>query len=461
MKLYNTLTRQKEELKTIKEGEIGIYACGPTVYNFIHIGNARPICVFDVLRRFLEWRGIKVRYIQNFTDVDDKIIKKANEEGVPSSEISERYIKEYKKDAAGLNILEATVHPKVTENMDNIITFVDTLVKKGAAYLSGGDVYFRTAAFSGYGKLSHMPLEELEAGARIDVSEQKEHPMDFALWKAAKEGEPFWESPFGKGRPGWHIECSAMARRYLGENIDIHCGGQDLIFPHHENEIAQSESANEKPYANFWLHNGYINVDNKKMSKSEGNFFTVREIAEKYGYEPIRFLVISAHYRSPLNFSKEALEQSVSALDRLYSCRNNLDFALKTAPIGIVSEEKKQAADERKQQFITAMEDDFNIADAVAALFELTRDINSMLSGASREELLYVKTVFDELANVLGLLYERKASEVPEEIEELAQRRDQARKEKDFALADRLRDELREKGYAVEDTPKGIRIVRL
>ena len=461
MKLYNTLTRQKEELKTIKEGEVGIYACGPTVYNFIHIGNARPICVFDVLRRFLEWRGIHVRYIQNFTDVDDKIIKKANEEGVPSTDISERYIGEYKKDAAGLNILEATVHPKVTENMENIIEFVHTLVKKGAAYQSGGDVYFRTAAFSEYGKLSHMPLEELEAGARIDISEQKEHPMDFALWKAAKEGEPFWESPFGKGRPGWHIECSAMARRYLGESIDIHCGGQDLIFPHHENEIAQSESANGKPYAHFWLHNGYINVDNKKMSKSEGNFFTVREISEKYGYEPIRFLVISAHYRSPLNFSKEALEQSVSALDRLYSCKSNLDFALEKALSGTLSEEQKQLAEKRKQQFITAMEDDFNVADAIAALFELTRDINSMLSTASKEELLYAKAIFDELAGVLGLLYERKTSEIPLEIEELAQRRDTARKEKEFALADRLRDELREKGYVVEDTPKGIRIVKL
>ena len=333
MRIYNTLTNQKEELRTIEDGRVRIYACGPTVYNLIHIGNARPLCVFDVLRRYLEWRGWDVRYIQNFTDIDDKIIRRANEEGVAFDVIAERYIEEYWKDAKGLNVKEATEHPKATENIDEIISIISELVEKGYAYVAeNGDVYFRTGKFEEYGKLSHQPLEDLESGARIDVSDLKEDAMDFALWKAAKPGEPCWKSPWSDGRPGWHIECSAMARRYLGKTIDIHGGGQDLIFPHHENEIAQSECCNGVPFANYWMHNGYINVDNRKMSKSLGNFFTVRDVAGKYGYEPIRFFLISSSYRSPINYSPEIIEQGISALDRLYTCRQNLEFAIKTQP---------------------------------------------------------------------------------------------------------------------------------
>ena len=329
MKIYNTLTRQKEEFVPLEPGVAKIYCCGPTVYDRIHIGNARPLCVFDVLRRYLEWRGYEVRYVQNFTDVDDKIIRRANEEGVSSGEIAERYIAEYWIDAKGLGAREATVHPRATENMGEIIAIISGLVEKGYAYAAAnGDVYFRTGRYTEYGKLSHQPLDDLEAGARIDVSELKEDPMDFALWKAAKPGEPSWPSPWSDGRPGWHIECSAMARRYLGDTIDIHCGGQDLIFPHHENEIAQSECCNGVPFARYWMHNGHINVNNKKMSKSLGNFFTVRDVAEKYGYEPIRFFLISSSYRSPINYSPEAVEQGITALDRLYNCRDSLRFAL-------------------------------------------------------------------------------------------------------------------------------------
>ena len=331
MKVYNTLTRQKEELQPITPGEVKIYACGPTVYNYIHIGNARPLCVFDVLRRYLEYRGYNVRFVQNFTDIDDKIIRRANEEGLTFSEVSEKYIKEFWVDAKGMNIREATVHPKATENIDEIIAIISALVEKGYAYEAQGDVYFSPAKFKEYGKLSHQPLEELEAGARINIGEVKKEPMDFALWKAAKPGEPSWDSPWGKGRPGWHIECSAMVRRYLGETIDIHCGGQDLIFPHHENEIAQSECCNGAPFAHYWMHNGFINVDNRKMSKSLGNFFTVRDVAREYGYEPIRYLMISSQYRSPINYSIDIIEQCKASLARLYSCRDSLDFALKNA----------------------------------------------------------------------------------------------------------------------------------
>ncbi len=460
MKIFNTLSRQKEEFVPMIPGEVKLYACGPTVYNYIHIGNARPICVFDVLRRYFEYRGYKVTFCQNFTDVDDKIIRKANEEGVPSLEVSERFIAEYKKDSAGLNVREATIHPKVTENIGKIIEIVQTLVDKGFAYPSNGDVYFRAKKFNEYGKLSHMPLEDLEAGARIDVSEQKEDPMDFALWKAAKPGEPCWDSPWGQGRPGWHIECSAMAKSYLGETIDIHCGGQDLIFPHHENEIAQSECANGACFAHYWMHNGYINVDNRKMSKSLNNFFTTRDVAEKYGYEPIRFLMLQAHYRSPINYSVEIIEQCKAALERLYSCRDNLDFVLSTAQDGPIRAEVQALTDNCRKQFIEAMDDDLNTADAIAALFDLVREINTLLAaGASKEEIVLLAGMFDELTGVLGLIYNRKKEEaIPEEIIALAEQRKEARKAKDFALADRLRDEISARGYLIEETRQGTKI---
>ena len=354
MKFFNTLTREKEEFKTLKEGEVKMYACGPTVYNYIHIGNARPICVFDTLRRYLEYRGYKVTFVQNFTDIDDKLIKRANEENTTVKELAEKYIVEYKKDAEGLNVRPATIHPKATENVDKIIELVKTLEDKGYAYAVNGDVYFRSKKFEGYGKLSHMPMEELEAGARIDVNSNKEDEMDFVLWKAAKPGEPSWHSPWGEGRPGWHIECTAMIMNYLGDTIDIHCGGQDLTFPHRENEIAQAEAATGKPYVNYWLHNGYINVDNRKMSKSLGNFFTTRDVAEKYGYEPIKFMMLASHYRSPINYSVEIIEQNKAALERLYNCRDNMDFALNNATDEAQPNDKEllEKLEARKNQFI-------------------------------------------------------------------------------------------------------------
>ncbi|PWL72982.1 MAG: cysteine--tRNA ligase [Clostridiales bacterium] len=461
MKIYNTLTRELEEFQPIEPGKAKIYACGPTVYNYIHIGNARPICVFDVLRRYLEYRGYEVTYVQNFTDVDDKIIKKANEEGVPASEISEKFIAEYKKDAAGLNVREATIHPQVTQSMDMIIALVKELVENGHAYESNGDVYFKVDTFAEYGKLSHMPLEDLQAGARIDAHEQKQNPMDFALWKAAKPGEPAWDSPWGKGRPGWHIECSAMAKHYLADTIDIHCGGQDLIFPHHENEIAQSECGNGVPFAHYWMHNGYINVDNRKMSKSLGNFFTVREVAEKFGYEPIRFLMLQAHYRSQINYNVEIIEQCIAALERLYNCRNNLEYALGNAQSGAFDEEQKNALLARKQQFIDAMENDLNTADAISALFELVRDCNTITSGntlGSKEHIAFAKGIFDELCGVLGLLYQKKDDEIPQEVLDLVEQRKAARKAKDFSKADAIRDQITAMGYVVEETRQGTKI---
>ena len=461
MLLYNTMTRKKEEFKPLTDGVVNIYACGPTVYNYIHIGNARPICSFDVLRRYLKYRGYQVKYVQNFTDVDDKIIKKANEEGVESIEISEKYIAEYKKDAHGLNVMDADVHPKVTESMDIIIDIVKTLVDKGFAYESNGDVYFRTSKFPEYGKLSKMPIDELKAGARIDVSEHKEDPLDFAVWKAAKPGEPYWDSPWGKGRPGWHIECSAMSRFHIGNTLDIHCGGQDLIFPHHENEIAQSEAATGSPLANYWMHNGYINVDNQKMSKSLGNFFTAREVAEKYGYEVVRYMMVQAHYRSPINYCVELLESCKASLERLYNCRNTLDNAIAVAKSGPVSSESSDLFERRRQQFITAMDDDLNTADAITAVFELVRDLNTMSadSSTSKEQLEAGAAVFDELTGVLGLLYNRnKEEEIPAEILELAEQRKNARKEKNFALADELRDKIASMGYIIEETRQGTKI---
>ena len=464
MKVYNMLTREKEELKTIVPGEVRMYACGPTVYNFIHIGNARPIIVFDTLRRYLEHRGYKVKFVQNFTDVDDKIIKKANEEGVESIEISERYIKEYKTDAEGLNVRPATVHPKVTENMDSIIEIVQTLADKGFAYEVNGDVYFHTKQFGDYGKLSHMPLEDLEAGARIATGDIKKDPMDFALWKAAKPGEPYWESPWGKGRPGWHIECSAMSRKYLGETIDIHCGGQDLIFPHHENEIAQSECASGKVFANYWMHNGYINVDNKKMSKSLGNFFTTREVANKFGYEPIRFMMLQAHYRSPINYSLEIIEQCKSALERLYNCKEALSFAKTKAVSGTFTEEQKQSLLKHKENFIAAMDDDLNTADGISAVFELVREINTNVSGSQMASLEYVNfasDLFNELIDVLGLLYNDKKEEIPQNVLDLVEQRKEARKNKDFAKADALRDEIAKLGYQVLESRQGTKITKI
>ena len=459
MKIYNTLTRKKEEFKPIEEGKVKIYACGPTVYNFIHIGNARPLCVFDVLRRFLEYIGYDVRFVQNFTDIDDKIIKRANEEGLTYKEVSEKYIEEFWKDVKGMNVREATVHPKATENIDEIIDIVSTLIDKGYAYAVDGDVYFSPSKFKEYGKLSHQPLEDLEAGARIMVGEVKKEPMDFALWKSAKPGEPYWESPWGHGRPGWHIECSAMVRRYLGKTIDIHCGGQDLIFPHHENEIAQSECCNGVPFAHYWMHNGYINVDNVKMSKSLGNFFTVRDVAEKYGYEPIRFLMISSQYRSPINYSTDIIEQCKASLSRLYNCRDGLDFALEKAGDGAVSDELLAMFDKRRRQFIDAMSDDLNTADAIAALFELVRDINSnvIAANANKGSVEEAIKVFDELADVLGLVYDRKKESIDDEIEALIEQRTQARKDRNWAEADRIRDELKAKGIVLEDTAQGVK----
>ena len=461
MKVYNTLTRKKEELVPITPGEIKMYACGPTVYNYIHIGNARPLCIFDILRRYLEYRGYKVTFVQNFTDIDDKIIRRANEEHVDFSEISERYIKEFWTDADGLNVRHATVNPKATENIDAIIHIISTLIEKGYAYEAQGDVYFSTEKFKDYGKLSHQPLEDLEAGARIMVGEVKREPMDFAVWKAAKPGEPAWDSPWGKGRPGWHIECSAMNWRYLGDTIDIHCGGQDLIFPHHENEIAQSECFTGKPFAHYWMHNGYINVDNVKMSKSLGNFFTVRDVAEKYGYEPIRYLLISAQCRSPINYSTDIIEQCISALNRLYTCRDSLDFELKNASDAEHDGDRAiiDGFGKYREQFIDAMDDDLNTADAIASIFELVRDINTNVVGKTPSKALVEDaiSVFDELTGVLGLVYNRKTETLDSDIEALIEARTNARKEKNWAEADRIRDQLKEMGIVLEDTAQGVK----
>ena len=461
MKVYNTLTRKKEELVPITPGEIKMYACGPTVYNYIHIGNARPLCIFDILRRYLEYRGYNVKFVQNFTDIDDKIIRRANEEHVDFSEISERYIKEFWTDADGLNVRHATINPKATENIDAIIQIISALIEKGYAYEAQGDVYFSTEKFKDYGKLSHQPLEDLEAGARIMVGEVKREPMDFAVWKAAKPGEPAWDSPWGKGRPGWHIECSAMNWRYLGDTIDIHCGGQDLIFPHHENEIAQSECFTGKPFAHYWMHNGYINVDNVKMSKSLGNFFTVRDVAEKYGYEPIRYLLISAQYRSPINYSTDIIEQCIAALNRLYTCRDSLDFELKNAADAEHDGDKAiiDGFDKYREQFISAMDDDLNTADAIASIFELVRDINTNVVGKTPSKALVEGAIamFDELTGVLGLVYNRKTETLDSDVEALIEARTNARKEKNWAEADRIRDQLKEMGIVLEDTAQGVK----
>lgn len=460
MKIFNTMTAKKEEFVPMDKNEVKIYACGPTVYNYIHIGNARPLCVFDVLRRYLEYRGYNVKFVQNFTDIDDKIIKRANEEGTTYDVISKKYIEEFWTDANGLNFKKATVHPKATENIDEIIKLISTLVEKGYAYQAENDVYFRTLKFKEYGKLSHQPIEDLESGARIAIGEIKEDPLDFALWKGAKPGEPYWDSPWGKGRPGWHIECSAMNRKYLGNTIDIHCGGKDLVFPHHENEIAQSECANGCTFANYWMHNGYINVDNVKMSKSLGNFKTVREIANVYGYEVIRYFLISSHYRSPINYSLDIIEQCKSALERLYTCRDSLDFAIKNAAEETKENDAELIAelDKRREQFITAMDDDLNTADGLAAIFELTKDINTKIldHDVSKAVCEHAAKLYDELCNVLGILYNRNENTLDSDIEALVEKRQEARKNKDWATADKIRDELKAKGIILKDTPHGV-----
>ena len=463
MKLFNSLTMQKEEFVPIEAGKVRMYACGPTVYNYIHVGNARPLIMFDVLRRYMEYRGYEVKFVQNFTDVDDKIIKRANEEGLTSKEISEKYIGEYFVDCHGLGVREATIHPKATENIEQIISMVELLIQKGYAYEANGDVYYRTAKFGDYGKLSHQPLEDLQAGARIDVTDIKENPMDFALWKTAKPDEPFWESPWGKGRPGWHIECSAMSNRYLGETIDIHCGGQDLIFPHHENEIAQSEAANDCKFVNYWMHNGFISVDNKKMSKSLGNFFTVRDAAEAYGYDSIRMFMLMSHYRSPLNYSGDILVQANNALERLSTAKSNLEFFAENGVEGDMSESESKFAEglgRYRQRFCEVMDDDLNTADAVAVIFELVREINAAVSPSSNPTKALAKAcsaIFDELSGVIGLPISKPEESIDAEIEELIEARQAARKAKNFARADEIRDLLAAKGILLEDTREGVK----
>lgn len=457
MRLYNTLTGKKEEFKPIEENKVKIYSCGPTVYNYFHIGNARPFIIFDTLRRYLEYRGYEVSFVQNFTDIDDKMIKRANEENITVKELADRFIEEYFKDAKGLGIKEATHHPKATENIDAIINLISTLIEKGFAYESEGDVYFDVMKFKNYGKLSHQPLENLEAGARIEVGEKKKNPMDFAVWKAKKEGEPYWESPWSEGRPGWHIECSAMANKYLGKTIDIHSGGQDLVFPHHENEVAQSEAANGCQFANYWLHNGYINVDNRKMSKSLGNFFTVRDVAEKFSYEVIRFFMLSAHYRNPINFSDLLLEQAKSGLTRIYTCIENLEF-LKGSLTGENKDDVKGELENLKARFIDAMDDDINTADAISVIFDIVKFANTNIDNTYSEEIID-KTIslIKELGNVLGILGKKEDKILDEEVEKLIEERTQAKKDKNFARADEIRDMLKDMGIILEDTRQGVK----
>lgn len=460
MRLFNTLTRQKEEL-TVRDGRVRMYACGPTVYNYIHIGNARCFVLFDLLRRYLEYRGNEVVFVQNFTDVDDKMIAKAKAEGCTVPEIAARYIDAYFTDAQGLGVRPATVHPRATENIPEIIEIVQTLIDKGHAYESNGNVYFAAGSFPHYGCLSHYNLDELEAGARIDVNDEKRHPFDFALWKAKKEeGEISWPSPWGEGRPGWHIECSAMVRKYLGTDIDIHCGGQDLTFPHHENEIAQSECATGAPLARFWLHNGYINVDNRKMSKSAGDCFWVRDAAKKFGYGAIRYFLLASHYRNPVNFSESILEQSAAALERLRNCRENLAFRLANA--GDAPEAPALTAQaarilERRNDLIAEMDDDFNTANAIAVLFEITRDINTLLQNesVSAAVLRTLLGFYDELLGLFGFLPSEQSSDGDAEIEALVAERAQAKKEKNYKKADEIRARLGEMGVTLEDTPQG------
>ena len=462
MKIFNTMTRSKEEFKPLEEGKVKMYVCGPTVYNYIHVGNARPFIIFDTLRRYLEYRGYDVTFVQNFTDVDDKIIKRGHEEGIAPEEIAQKYIKEYFVDADGLGIKRASVHPQVTENIEQIIEFVKELEDKGYAYAVNGDVYFDTQKFEGYGKLSGIKQEELEAGSRIEVNDQKKHPMDFVLWKAKKEGEPGWTSPWGEGRPGWHIECSVMSRRYLGDTIDIHAGGQDLKFPHHENEIAQSEARSGKTFSNYWMHNEYININNEKMSKSKGNFFTVRDISKLYDLEVVRLFMLSTHYRNPINFSDEILNQSKAGLERLYNAKERLEFIISKLSDNAENTEELKLEEELnsfRQRFIEAMDDDLNTADALSIIFELARFMNSNVNENSTKEFANkVLDEFNELTGVLNVVNKKHEEDMlDEEIEALIQKRTDAKKNKDFKLADEIRNELLEKGIVLEDTRQGVK----
>ena len=464
MKIYNTLSKTKEEFVPIEEGKVRMYVCGPTVYNFIHIGNARPMIVFDTVRRYLEFIGYRVNYVSNFTDVDDKIIKKAMEEGSTAEEVSQRYIAECKKDMADMNVMPATTHPLATEEIGGMIQMISTLIEKGYAYVvSDGTVYYRTRKFADYGKLSHKNLDDLEAGHRSIqvVGDEKEDDFDFVLWKPKKDGEPYWESPWCDGRPGWHIECSVMAKHYLGDEIDIHAGGEDLIFPHHENEIAQSEAANGVEFSHYWMHNGFLNIDNKKMSKSLGNFFTVREIGEKYDLQVLRFFMLQAHYRSPLNFSAELMEAAKNSLERIRTAAKNLQFLADHAETEELREAEEKLLTDAKEyvtKFKAAMEDDFNTADAIAAIFELVKYANQNTDSSSSKA--YSQALLDELTtlcDVLGILVETKEEMLDSDIEALIEERQQARKDRDFARADEIRDELLEKGIVLEDTREGVK----
>ena len=463
IRIYNTLTRKKEDFVPLEEGKVRMYVCGPTVYNFIHIGNARPMIVFDTVRRYFEYKNYDVNFVSNFTDVDDKIIKKANEEGVTAEEISKRYIEECKKDMEGMNIQPATKNPLATEEIGGMISMIETLIEKGYAYEKNGTVYYRTRKFAEYGKLSHKNLDDLQSGGRallVSGEDEKEDSLDFVLWKPKKEGEPAWKSPWGEGRPGWHIECSEMSKKYLGEQIDIHAGGEDLIFPHHENEIAQSEAANGKEFAKYWMHNGFLNIDNRKMSKSLGNFFTVREISEKYDLQVLRFFMLSAHYRSPLNFSAELMEAAKNGLERITTAAENLKFLINNARTEDMSEdERKKLAGSIAyvENFEKAMDDDFNTADAISAVFELVKYMNTTTDGASSKE--YLQNLFDcliRLTDVLGIIVDKEDEILASDIEALIEERQAARKAKNFARADEIRDELLAKGIILKDTREGV-----
>ncbi len=465
MKIYNTLSKKKEEFIPLEEGKVKMYVCGPTVYNLIHIGNARPMIVFDTVRRYMEHKGYEVNYVSNFTDVDDKIIKKAIEEGVDASVISERYIAECKKDMVAMNVKPATTHPKATEEICGMLDMIGTLIEKGHAYMAAdGTVYFRTRSFKGYGKLSHKNLDDLQGGNRsllVTGEDQKEDPLDFVLWKPKKDGEPYWESPWCNGRPGWHIECSVMSKKYLGEEIDIHAGGEDLIFPHHENEIAQSEAANGKPFAKYWMHNAFLNIDNRKMSKSAGNFFTVRDISEKYDLQVLRFFMLSAHYRSPLNFSGELMEAAQNGYDRIVTSVSNLNYLIENASSDKMSGEEQELLNGAKgfvASFDEAMDDDFNTADAIAAIFELVKFVNvNAKEGCSREFLNALKEEIILLSDICGLMVERKQEMLDADIEALIGERQAARKAKDFKRADEIRNTLLAKGIILEDTREGVK----
>ncbi|PRR80026.1 Cysteine--tRNA ligase [Clostridium liquoris] len=461
MKIFNTLTRKKEEFIPIKPGEVNMYVCGPTVYNYFHIGNGRTFIVFDTVRRYMEYRGYKVNFVQNFTDIDDKMIKKANEEGITVKELGDKFIDEYYKDADALNIERATANPRATEFIDEIIQFVKDLIDKGYAYEVNGDVYFETKKFGQYGKLSGQNLEDLQAGVRIDVDERKKDPIDFAIWKNQKPGEPAWESPWGMGRPGWHIECSCMAYKLLGETIDIHAGGYDLIFPHHENEIAQSECRTGKPFAKYWMHSAFLNINNQKMSKSLNNFFTARDILKKYDSDVIRLFMLSGHYRTQLNFSEELLESTKAGLERLYNAIGNLENLLDEVKEEKIKENEKdyiKKIDEYRDKYIEKMDDDFNTADAIAVIFDMVRDINTNIDADSSKELIkHSLDLIRELGGPLGILQNSVKENLDEEIEKLIEQRQQARKEKNWALADKIRDELKDRGIVLEDTPQGVR----